>query len=151
MHFLFTIGCITLCITRRVWQQVTLYLSCFCGCVWLVNIREGGEEEEERFIFFRSRKIPAWPHWCFHLCFGFFVFLFLIYVMKQFFLQKYLRVASHCSLPRFRYFESKRKRAGSSSRPGSVEGRHLPVAVCFNSVNVLYGDGSIKLLHLDTL
>lgn len=148
MHFLFTIGCITLCIARRVWQQVTLYLSCFRGCVWLVNIREGREEEgEERFIFF----VPV----RFQLDLTdvvTYVYFFLSYLCNEAVsLQKYLRVASHRSFPRFRYFKSKRKRAGSSSRPGSVKGRHMPVAVCFNSVNVLYGDGSIKLLHLDTL
>lgn len=146
MHFLFTIGCITLCIARRVWQQVTLYLSCFCGSVWLVSIREGREEEEEeRFIYF----VPVRFRLDLTDVFTFFFFSYLC--DETVFLQKYLRAASHRLLPRFRFFKSQRKRAGSSSRPGSVEGRHMPVAVCFNSVNVLYGDGSIKLLHLDTL
>lgn len=105
-----------------------------------MNIREGREEEEERFIFF----VPVRFRLDLTDVFTSFFSFFLIYVMKLF-------NASHRLLPRFRFFKSQRKRAGSSSRPGSVEGRHMPVAVCFNSVNVLYGDGSIKLLHLDTL
>lgn len=50
-------------------------------------------------------------------------------------------------------FELSAKNAVSSSRIGS-EGRYmrgtLPVAVCFNSVNVFQEDGSIKRLCLDT-
>lgn len=31
------------------------------------------------------------------------------------------------------------------------KGGMLPVAICFNSVNVVYKDGSIKILQFDTL